>query len=128
MDRRDESFAVYGIHADSIAFCYKDAEISTQGDKTFGCPRRQYYKAYDFTAAGGNITNDEEAEIKNSGDQSHGDARYDGTLIELKDAVITTVGSESHGVTALFGGTVILQDAAVTVDSTKDHLCFQCGR
>ena len=53
---------------------------------------------YDFTAAGGNITIDEGAEIKTLGDQSHGvDARYDGTLIELKkDAVITTVAVNHH--------------------------------
>lgn len=109
----DESFAVYGIHADSTLYVGKDAEISTQGDKA-------------SAVRGGNITIDEGAEIKTLGDQSHGvDARYDGTLIELKkDAVITTVGSESHGVTALAGGTVILQDAAVTVDSTKDAYAF----
>lgn len=118
----DESFAVYGIHADSTLSVGKDAEISTQGDKASAVRGGNITKVYDFTAAGGNITIDEGAEIKTLGDQSHGvDARYDGTLIELKkDAVITTVGSESHGVTALFGGTVILQDAAVTVDSTKD--------
>lgn len=29
----DESFAVYGIHADSTLYVGKDAEISTQGDK-----------------------------------------------------------------------------------------------
>lgn len=109
----DESFAVYGIHADSTLYVGKDAEISTQGDKA-------------SAVRGGKITIDEGAEIKTLGDQSHGvDARYDGTLIELKkDAVITTVGSESHGVTALAGGTVILQDAAVTVDSTKDAYAF----
>lgn len=122
----DESFAVYGIHADSTLSVGKDAEISTQGDKASAVRGGNITKVYDFTAAGGNITIDEGAEIKTLGDQSHGvDARYDGTLIELKkDAVITTVGSESHGVTALFGGTVILQDAAVTVDSTKDAYAF----
>ena len=111
----DESFAVYGIHADSTLYVGKDAVRG--GNIT---------KVYDFTAAGGKINIDEGAEIKTLGDQSHGvDARYDGTLIELKkDAVITTVGSESHGVTALAGGTVILQDAAVTVDSTKDAYAF----
>lgn len=122
----DESFAVYGIHADSTLYVCKDAEISTQGDKASAVRGGNITKVYDFTAAGGKITIDEGAEIKTLGDQSHGvDARYDGTLIELKkDAVITTVGSESHGVTALFGGTVILQDAAVTVDSTKDAYAF----
>ena len=119
----DESFAVYGIHADSTLYVGKDAEISTQASAVRG---GNITKVYDFTAAGGKITIDEGAEIKTLGDQSHGvDARYDGTLIELKkDAVITTVGSESHGVTALAGGTVILQDAAVTVDSTKDAYAF----
>lgn len=122
----DESFAVYGIHADSTLYVGKDAEISTQGDKASAVRGGNITKVYDFTAAGGKITIDEGAEIKTLGDQSHGvDARYDGTLIELKkDAVITTVGSESHGVTALAGGTVILQDAAVTVDSTKDAYAF----
>ena len=122
----DESFAVYGIHADSTLFVGKDAEISTQGDKASAVRGGNITKVYDFTAAGGKITIDEGAEIKTLGDQSHGvDARYDGTLIELeKDAVITTVGSESHGVTALAGGTVILQDAAVTVDSTKNAYAF----
>lgn len=122
----DESFAVYGIHADSTLYVGKDAEINTQGDKASAVRGGNITKVYDFTAAGGKITIDEGAEIKTLGDQSHGvDARYDGTLIELKkDAVITTVGSESHGVTALAGGTVILQDAAVTVDSTKDAYAF----
>ena len=122
----DESFAVYGIHADSTLYVGKDAEISTQGDKASAVRGGNITKVYDFTAAGGKITIDEGAEIKTLGDQSHGvDARYDGTLIELKkDAVITTVGSESHGITALAGGTVILQDAAVTVDSTKDAYAF----
>lgn len=122
----DESFAVYGIHADSTLYVGKDAEISTQGDKASAVRGGNITKVYDFTAAGGKITIDEGAEIKTLGDQSHGvDARYDGTLIELKkDAVITTVGSESHGVTALAGGTVILQDAAVTVDSTKNAYAF----
>lgn len=123
----DESFAVYGIHADSTLYVGKDAEISTQGDKASAVRGGNITKVYDFTAAGGKITIDGGAEIKTLGDQSHGvDARYDGTLIELKkDAVITTVGSESHGVTALAGGgTVILQDAAVTVDSTKDAYAF----
>lgn len=116
----------YGIHADSTLYVGKDAEISTQGDKASAVRGGNITKVYDFTAAGGKITIDEGAEIKTLGDQSHGvDARYDGTLIELKkDAVITTVGSESHGVTALAGGTVILQDAAVTVDSTKDAYAF----
>lgn len=122
----DESFAVYGIHADSTLFVGKGADISTQGDKASAVRGGNITKVYDFTAAGGKITIDEGAEIKTLGNQSHGvDARYDGTLIELKkDAVITTVGSESHGVTALSGGKVILQDAAVTVDSTKDAYAF----
>lgn len=96
----DESFAVYGIHADSTLYVGKDAEISTQGDKASAVRGGNITKVYDFTAAGGKITIDGGAEIKTLGDQSHGvDARYDGTLIELKkDAVITTVGSGVYNI------------------------------
>lgn len=63
----DESFAVYGIHADSTLSVGKDAEISTQGDKASAVRGGNITKVYDFTAAGGNITIDEGAEIKTLG-------------------------------------------------------------
>lgn len=55
----DESFAVYGIHADSTLYVGKDAEISTQGDKASAVRGGNITKVYDFTAAGGKITIDE---------------------------------------------------------------------
>lgn len=51
----DESFAVYGIHADSTLYVGKDAEISTQGDKASAVRGGNITKVYDFTAAGGTV-------------------------------------------------------------------------
>lgn len=122
----NESFAVYGIHADSTIYIGKNSNIRTEGSNASAVRGGNITKVYDFISSGGEIIVDEEAVINTIGASAHGvDARYDGSVIEIKkNASITTTGSAAHGVTAMNGGKVTLHDAVINVDSSKTSRAF----
>lgn len=124
--RGDTSFAVHGIHADSTIYIGKNSNIRTEGNNSSAVRGGNIIDRYGFISSGGEIIVDEEAVINTIGASAHGvDARYDGSVIEIKkNASITTTGSAAHGVTALNGGKVTLHDAVINVDSSKNSRAF----